>query len=106
VRNNSINVLEVIVVSMLSITVIYFSGQFFVSRQIAFPEIIEQIVAPLISPSASPTPPKPPKVLTYAEMNGLYGPCVNLPVLMYHHVEPSRGRKEQEDRAERATRNV
>lgn len=35
------------------------------------------------SPSATPTP----KPLTFAEMTALYGPCVNLPVLMYHHVQ-------------------
>lgn len=35
------------------------------------------------SPSASPTP----KKLSFTEMNALYGPCVSLPVLMYHHVE-------------------
>jgi peptidoglycan/xylan/chitin deacetylase (PgdA/CDA1 family) len=35
------------------------------------------------SPTATPTP----KPLTLAEMNSLYGPCVNLPTLMYHHVQ-------------------
>ncbi len=39
----------------------------------------------LPSPSPSPTP--TPKPLTFAEMNTLYGPCVRLPVLMYHHVQ-------------------
>lgn len=43
--------------------------------------IIEQTVEP--SPSPSPTP----KPLTFAEMNAKYGPCVYLPVLMYHHVQ-------------------
>ena len=39
-----------------------------------------------ISPTASPSPTVKP--LSFAEMNSLYGPCTNLPVLMYHHVEP------------------
>ena len=28
-----------------------------------------------------------PKPLTFAEMNDQFGPCVNIPTLMYHHVE-------------------
>lgn len=35
----------------------------------------------LLSPSASPKP------LTFADLNSLYGPCVNLPVLYYHHIQ-------------------
>jgi peptidoglycan/xylan/chitin deacetylase (PgdA/CDA1 family) len=35
------------------------------------------------SPSATPTP----KPLTFSEMNQKYGPCIKLPVLMYHHVQ-------------------
>ena len=41
------------------------------------------------SPEASPSPsPSPsPKPLTFAEMNALYGPCVYVPTLTYHHIE-------------------
>lgn len=46
---------------------------------------IEAPVVPVATISATPTKPKP---LTFEEMNKLYGPCVNLPVLMYHHIEP------------------
>ena len=35
----------------------------------------------------SPTPTATPKPLTFAEMNTLYGPCIYLPVLIYHHVQ-------------------
>lgn len=45
---------------------------------------------PTASPSATPTP----KPLTFAEMNTLYGPCVSVPVLMYHHVENLDSAKE------------
>jgi peptidoglycan/xylan/chitin deacetylase (PgdA/CDA1 family) len=38
-------------------------------------------------PTSSPTPTPTPKPLTFAEMNALYGPCVYLPTLMYHHVQ-------------------
>ena len=38
---------------------------------------------PTQSPIASPTP----KPLTFEEMNKLYGPCIRLPILMYHHVQ-------------------
>lgn len=40
---------------------------------------------PIFSPSPSPTP--TPRPLTFAEMNALYGPCVFLPTLIYHHVQ-------------------
>ncbi len=46
---------------------------------------------PSSSPSATPTPTK--KVLSAAEQNALYGPCVSLPVLMYHHVESEESAK-------------
>jgi peptidoglycan/xylan/chitin deacetylase (PgdA/CDA1 family) len=39
------------------------------------------------TPTPAPTPTPTPKPLTFAEMNALYGPCVRLPVLMYHHVQ-------------------
>ena len=42
---------------------------------------------PSSSPRGSPIPSPPPRPLTFAEMQQLYGPCVHLPVLMYHHVE-------------------
>ncbi len=43
---------------------------------------------PLITPVPSPTPTPTPKPLTFAEMNSLYGPCISLPILMYHHIQP------------------
>jgi peptidoglycan/xylan/chitin deacetylase (PgdA/CDA1 family) len=48
-------------------------------------------VTPTASPSATPTP----KPLTFAEMNKLYGPCVSMPVLMFHHVEDLTLAKEE-----------
>ena len=38
-----------------------------------------------VYPSQTPTP--TPKPLSFSEMNALYGPCVALPTLMYHHVQ-------------------
>ncbi len=38
-------------------------------------------------PTLSPTPTPTPRLLTFSEMNTLYGPCVYLPTLMYHHVQ-------------------
>lgn len=46
---------------------------------------------PTASPSASPTP----RPLAFAEMNKLYGPCVAMPILMYHHVEDLDKAKEE-----------
>lgn len=36
---------------------------------------------------ATPTPTPTPKPLTFAEMNALYGPCVHVPVFLYHHIQ-------------------
>jgi len=41
----------------------------------------------------TPTPTPTPKPLTFAEMNTLYGPCVRLPVLMYHHIQSETAAK-------------
>jgi peptidoglycan/xylan/chitin deacetylase (PgdA/CDA1 family) len=41
----------------------------------------------IVAPSPIPTPTPTPKPLTFAEMNYLYGPCVYLPTLIYHHIE-------------------
>lgn len=54
------------------------------------PETIAKLVVsptPTATPSATPSP--TPKPLTFKELNALYGPCVTLPVLMYHHIQPS-----------------
>lgn len=45
------------------------------------------------TPTPSPTPTPTPKPLTFAEMNDLYGPCVRMPVLMYHHVQTEEAAK-------------
>lgn len=44
---------------------------------------------PVLTPTPSPTP----KPLTFAEMNTLYGPCVHMPVLMYHHIQTEEAAK-------------
>jgi len=46
-------------------------------------------------PSLSPTPTPTPKPLTFAEMNALYGPCIRMPVLMYHHIQDREVAKEK-----------
>ncbi len=45
------------------------------------------------TPIPTPTPSPTPKPLTFAEMNTLYGPCVRLPILMYHHVQTEEAAK-------------
>jgi peptidoglycan/xylan/chitin deacetylase (PgdA/CDA1 family) len=46
------------------------------------PTIIPTIT---MTPSITPTP--TPKPITFADLNKKYGPCVKLPVLMFHHIE-------------------
>lgn len=48
---------------------------------------IKIAVHPSPSPKPSPTPTPTPKPLTFAQMNALYGPCVFLPTLFYHHIQ-------------------
>lgn len=47
--------------------------------------------SPLPPPSptatASPVPSPTPRPLSFSEMNQLYGPCLYLPVLLYHHIQ-------------------
>jgi len=47
------------------------------------------------TPTLTPTPTPTPKPLTFSEMNSLYGPCVYLPTLMYHHVQDMNLAKEK-----------
>lgn len=54
----------------------------------------ELTVAPTSTPTASPSATPTPKPLTFSEMNALYGPCVSLPVLMYHHVQDKETAKQ------------
>lgn len=59
-----------------------------------FVPVKQQITAvPTISitPTATPTP----KPLTFAEMNQLYGPCVSVPILMFHHVQDLKTAEEE-----------
>jgi peptidoglycan/xylan/chitin deacetylase (PgdA/CDA1 family) len=55
----------------------------------------QQLLVPEVTPTASPSAVPTPKPLTFVEMNQLYGPCVSLPILMYHHVEDLTLAKEE-----------
>lgn len=92
----------VIILGILSIFGLYFLGIWSNKKPKTFISPVETtnplqnekneaiaIATSSASPSASPTP----KALTFAEMNNLYGPCANLPTLMYHHVEPEENAK-------------
>lgn len=89
----------VIFVTLLIIAIIYvfvfyyFFPKKIVSNQIKTPKnkfalLLNKKFAtpvPTIVPTPSPSP--SPRPLTFNEMNDLYGPCVYLPTLMYHHVQ-------------------
>lgn len=67
---------------MFSLTKYFHKAKTPVSQQKSkFADIINTKTVP------SPTPTPTPKPLTFSEMNALYGPCVHLPVLMYHRVQ-------------------
>ena len=52
-----------------------------------FFELNKTVLVPTPTPTPIPTPTPTPRPLTFSEMNNLYGPCVSLPVFMYHHVQ-------------------
>jgi peptidoglycan/xylan/chitin deacetylase (PgdA/CDA1 family) len=55
----------------------------------------ETAVMLVSTPTPVPTPTPTPRPLTFAEMNKLYGPCVYLPTLMYHHIQDPEVAKEK-----------
>jgi peptidoglycan/xylan/chitin deacetylase (PgdA/CDA1 family) len=81
-----------IAVFVLSIILVVNSQKKYGSHLLSPQEIAQQY---LVTPSAAPTPTPTPRPLTFAEMNSLYGPCVYLPTLMYHHVQDMAAAKEK-----------
>lgn len=73
----------IFLILLVLVIVALFQNWNFASKQISVSPNKFNITTP--SPSPSPTP--TPRPLTFAEMNALYGPCVRLPVLMYHHIQ-------------------
>lgn len=69
----------------------FLSGFFIFDKKEAV--LINPAVKVNLAPTPSPTPTPTPRPLTFAEMNALYGPCVYLPVLMYHHVQDMEAAK-------------
>ena len=75
---------------------------FFIGIYILFPKtkatlkiLSPQDLAQKYQEVATPTPTATPRPLTFAEMNERYGPCVNLPTLMYHHIQDKVSAKEK-----------
>lgn len=86
------------IVSVLALLTIYRSqkGIFDWKRSNLEEKTILPGVTTTLIPSLplTPTPTPTPKPLTFAELNGLYGPCAVVPVLMFHHVEDASIAKE------------
>lgn len=79
-RRTTLPILIIVILGFLAGLTVYL----FQSRYTSTPSNIKkQNPTPISSPTPTPTP----KPLTFAEMNALYGPCVYLPTLMYHHVQ-------------------
>jgi peptidoglycan/xylan/chitin deacetylase (PgdA/CDA1 family) len=81
-----------IVVFVLSIILVVNSQKKYGGHLLTPQEIAQQYEA---TPIPTPTPTPTPRPLTFAEMNSLYGPCVYLPTLMYHHVQDMAVAKEK-----------
>lgn len=69
----------------------------FPSRQSSFSTNKVPTIDPLLTPIASPIPsPSPtPVKISFSQMNAKYGPCVQVPVLMYHHIQTEANAKKQ-----------
>lgn len=77
---------------LLSQKGISISSRVLTPREIAQHYPPPPIPTPTIKPTPTPSP--TPRPLTFAEMNALYGPCVFLPTLMYHHIQDLEKAKE------------
>lgn len=79
---------KVFAIFLLSITVfsLFIFKKYYLSALKPTPNELAKQYGQLL-PTPYPTPTPTPKPLTFAEMNALYGPCVFLPTLFYHHIE-------------------
>lgn len=88
-----------VLISSILIIIVFSFGLFYLTRvdfskltssavlpRSKFTEILKKPI-PTLAPKPKATPTPTPRPLTFNEMNSLYGPCVRLPVLMYHHVQ-------------------
>lgn len=66
--------------SLIFVAIIFFTSKKTLIAPIPIPTLVP-------TPVSTPTPTPTPRPLTFAEMNALYGPCAQLPVLMYHHIQ-------------------
>jgi peptidoglycan/xylan/chitin deacetylase (PgdA/CDA1 family) len=72
---------------------IFYLSNWIKQRQTTQPKVLNALTPNDIAEHAKPAPtslptPKPsPKPLTFVDLNNLYGPCANLPVLYYHHIQ-------------------
>lgn len=84
--------LFLITVFVLSVILVINSQKKYGGHLLTPQEIAQEYLA---TPVATPTPTPTPQPLTFAEMNSLYGPCVYLPTLMYHHIQEMDVAKEK-----------
>lgn len=71
---------------IIGIIIIGFLSYFSVLRSTSKP-LLMPVSTPFPTSTPSPSPTPTPSPLTFAQMNELYGPCVYVPTLMYHHIE-------------------
>ena len=64
-----------------------------IEKRLGTPEVgtKEQLIMPMPASKAAEiktaTEAAKPVVMTFEEMNKLYGPCVSVPIIMYHHID-------------------
>jgi peptidoglycan/xylan/chitin deacetylase (PgdA/CDA1 family) len=88
--SNKKNILIIILgILMIILGVIIFSNKSKTSNQLKTSQDKFESITNKLQPTSTPVPtPIPtPKPLSFSEMNTLYGPCIHLPVLMYHHIQ-------------------
>jgi len=98
IKISALPILSITLFVLLIIFFVKYPRGFFRKQQGNTQAGFQQTLAPTGSleptPTPSPTPAPTPKPLTFNEMNQLYGPCVRLPVIMYHHVQDPAVAKE------------
>jgi len=74
-------------ISLTVAIVVFLFLVFYPKQNIDEKSFSQPTVQPEPTSTPTPTPSPTPKPLTFAQMNELYGPCVRVPTLMYHHIQ-------------------
>ncbi len=94
IRRRLLFIFLFVIISLLIVSNIFLFNKFRKNEAATINRILSGLTPTDIAKHAKPapkgllpTPTSSPKPLTFEEVNNLYGPCINLPVLYYHHIQ-------------------